>query len=416
MSLLDEITGGANENAAADLASVMQQIQALQTPTAQQLQLSPLANFTSAGELTPAQMEAAQAGESAFNNENLSAVPMSTMQQVLAKENEIASSNGMTPQEQAAIAQAEEAVNENTAGQRGAIAADFAGKGIPASLIAAALENGTVGQDAEQAYQNALQAQAGAANEGLTALSNEGSLAGVMNQQQDTQANTVAAAQNALNEFNAANTQAARTSNLANEQAANTYDVTNAQNIANENTNSEQQVQIQNQIEAPQEAAALALQKAGLEAGVGEAQSGQQTAVGEQNAGLFGGLLGAGATMGASALAPGVTVNAPVAHSGAIPAAEGGEIPPPPPTVPATNFLRGGPVPGHAPVPGNSPKNDIVPARLSPGEFVVPRTAMANPAIREFLAKNVPTPRPPQTHPSDIASVMRALTELRGAA
>ena len=415
MSLLDTITGGADQNAAGDLANTLAQIQAIQTPTAQQLQLSPLAQFESTGQLTPAQMEAAQAGPSAFNSENLSAVPMSAMQQALAQEQEIASSNGMTPQEQAQIAEAEQSVNENTAGQRGSIAQQFAGEGVPQSLIAAALENGTVGQNAETANMDALQAQAGAANNALTALSNEGSLAGVMNQQQDTQANTVAAAQNALNEFNTANTQQAAATNTANQMAANTYDTENQQNIENQNVTGEHQVQVQNQVTAPETAAQLALQKGQELAGVGEAQAGQQTQEGQQAAGLFGGLLGAGATLGAGAMAPGVTVVAPAAASGAVAAAEGGEIPPQP-TVPATNFLRGGPVPGRAPMPGNNPKNDVVPAKLSPGEFVVPRTAMANPAIRSFLAKNVPTPRPPAPHPSDIASVMRALTELRGAA
>lgn len=414
MSILDELTGGANQNAQGDLAAALAAIQGVQTPTAQQLQLSPLSNFVSAGELTPAQMEAAQAGESAFNTENLSNVPMSTMQQVLAKEGEIASANGMTPQEQAQIAQAEETVNANTAGQRGAIAQDFAGRGVPASLISAALQNGSVGQGAETANMDALTARANAANQGLTALSNEGSLAGTMNAQQNTQANTIAAAQNALNEFNATNTQQANAANQAAQQAANTYDVTNAQNVSNQNVAGQHQVQIQNQVEAPQEAAGLALQKAGEEAGVGEAQAGQQTAAGQQAAGLFGGLLGAGATLGASYLAPGVTIADPGA-SGPVHAAEGGEIPPQP-RVPATAFLRGGAVPGRAPMPGNNPANDVVPAKLSPGEFVVPRTAMANPAIRNFLAKNVPTPRPPAAHPSDIASVMRALAELRGGA
>ena len=415
MSLLDEITGGANKNAEGDLAATLAAIQAIQTPTAQQLQLSPLAQFESTGDLTPAQMEAAQAGPSAFSSENLSGVPMSTMQDVLAKEKEIASSNGMTPQEGAAIAQAEETANANDAGQRGAIAQDFAGKGVPQALIAAALENGTIGQNAQQEHMDALTGQASAANNALNALSNEGALSNTMFNDSATQANTIAAAQDALAKFNATNSQAAAQTNTANKMAANTYDTTNAQNIEGQNVAGQHQVQINNQVTAPEEAASLALQKGGLEAGVGESQANQATAAGQQSAGLFGGLLGAGATLGASALAPGVTIAAPAAAGAVVAAADGGEIPPQP-TVPATNFLRGGPVPGHAPMPGNSPKNDVVPARLSPGEFVVPRTAMANPAVRDFLAKNVQTPRPPAPHPDDLASVMRAMQSLRGGA
>lgn len=401
--LTNEITGGANENAQADLQNILNQIQGINLPTTQDLQLGPLAQYYSTGELSPAMMQAAEAGPSAYNNENLSSVPMATMQQVLAKENEIASSNGMTPQEQAAIARAEQDVNRNTAGQRGAIAQDFAGRGIPQSLISAALQNATVGQNAQQGYENALQAQASAANNGLTALSNEGALSGQMFGEQAGQANTVAAAQNALNQFNAANSQQANIANQANRQASNVYNTTNTQNLANENVSGEHQVQFQNEVNAPQEAANLALQRGNQLVGVGEAQAGQQTAAGQQAAGLFGGLLGAGAT----AMAPGSTTTINTGGH-----AEGGEIPQP--TVPPVNFVSGGQVHGTAVVPGNNPSNDTVPAKLSPGEFVVPRTAMANPNIRNFLAKNVPTPRPPGAHPSDIASVMRALAELRG--
>lgn len=410
MGLLDTITGGANQNAQADLDRILAEIQGIPTPTAAQLQLSPLAQYTSTGDLTPALAAAATAAPSAYSSENLSGVPMATMQDVLAQEKAVADSNGMTPQEQAQIAQAEEAVNTNTAGQRGAIAQDFAGRGVPQSLIAAALQNATAGQEAEQAYQNALQGQAGAANNALTARANEGNLAATMYGEQSGQANTVAAAQDALAKFNATNSQQTNLANQNATQAANVYNTTTKQNLSNENVTGEHQVQVNNQVTAPTTAAQLALQKGQELAGVGESQASQQTAVGQQEAGLYGGLLGAGATLGAGAMAP-----APIAVSMApIAAADGGEIPPA--VVPPTNFLGGGPVPGRAPVPGNDRRNDVVPARLSPGEFVVPRTAMARPAVRDFLAREVPTPRPPATaaHPSDVASILKALSMLRG--
>lgn len=407
--LTNDITGGANQNAQADLASTLAAIQGIQTPTAAQLQLGPLAQYGSTGTLTPAQTAAAQAGPSAYNSENLSQAPLAAMQAALSQDQSIASSNGMTPQEQAAIAQAEQSVNENTAGQRGAIAQQFAGEGVPQSLISAALQNGTAGQEAQQAYINALTAQGSAANNALTANQDAASTASTMYGQEAGQANTVAAAQNALNQFNAANTQQTNLANQATQQQANTYDTTNSQNIANQNVAGQQTVQEQNQVNAPQEAAGLALQKGQELAGVGESQANQQTAAGQQAAGLAGGLLGAGATVGASALAPSTVVNL----------ADGGEAPAQP-TVPPTAFLRGGGVPGQARVAGNSQRNDVVPAKLSPGEFVVPRTDMANPKVRQFLAQNTHTPRPPaqapSAHPSDVASILRALGQLRGEA
>lgn len=394
--ILDFLTGGSNENAQAALSEALSNIQAVNTPDAQQLELSPLAQYENTGDLSAAQAQAAAAGPSAYGSEDLSSVPMSTMQQALSQEQEIASANGMTPQEQAQIAEAENTVNANTAGQNGAIAQQFAAEGVPQSLISAALQTQNADNAAQTANLDALQAQGQAATQGLTALSNEGALANTMYGDQTTQANTVAAAQNALNQFNAQNTQQTNLANQATQQAANTYNTTNAQTLANQNVQGQQTVQEQNQVEAPQEAASLALQKAADEAGVGEAQSQQQTAVGQQDAGIFGAALGAAGS----------------AASGGIKVADGGEIPPQ--TLPAINFKVGGPVPGQARVAGDSLRNDTVPAKLSPGEFVVPRTAMANPAVRDFLAKHVPTPRPPsEPHPSDVASVMRALSMLR---
>jgi hypothetical protein len=398
--LLDILTGGANQRANQDLSGVMGNIEGLNLPTASDLQLGPLAQYTSTGTLTPAQMEAAQAGPSAYNSENLSAVPMSTMQQVLSQDAALAGSNGMTPQEQAQIAMAEQSVNENTAGQRGAIAQDFAGRGVPQSLIQAALANQSAGQEAEQDYTNALQGQAGAADLAQNARTAEGSLAGTMFAENAGQANTVAAAQNALNAFNANNVQGARAANQSAQQAANTYNTTNAQNIGNQNTQGANERLYQNEVQAPQEAAGLALERTGQEAGVGESQAATNTAQGQQAAGLAGGVLGAGATLGSAAM------GAPIA------AAEGGEIPQKE-IIPATPFVMGGRVPGQARVAGNAPVNDSVPAKLSPGEFVVPRTDMANPKVRAFLAANTHTPAPPAAHPSDVSSLLRAMSELR---
>lgn len=50
---------------------------------------------------------------------------------------------------------------------------------------------------------------------------------------------------------------------------------------------------------------------------------------------------------------------------------------------------QGGPVPGHAPIQGDSRKNDIVPAMLSPGEIVIPRSVLQSDNPVENAAKFV---------------------------
>ncbi len=401
--LLDAITGGENKKAQEALSQALARIDSVKVPTSNDLQLSPLQQYAETGQLPAALMESAQTGPSAYNYENLSAIPTATMQQVLARLGSIGEAGaGMTPQEQAAVAEAESNINRNVSGQRGAISADFAQRGVPQALISAALQNQTVGQEAQAGYKNALDARAAAAANAQNASVAQGNLAGQMFNQQAGQANTVAQANDALSQFNAANRQQANSANMASTNAANIYNTTNKQNLSNENVTNSNQRQIQNQVNAPTTAAQLALQRAGAASGVAGSQAAAHTSAGQQEAGLAGALLG-----GASK----------VMSSGAMGAAQGGEIPdqyPPRDNIPAINFLEGGPVPGQASVPGDSSRNDTVPARLSPGEFVVPRSAMARPDVRSFLANNVPTPRPPSDpHPSDVASILKALHMLR---
>lgn len=405
MALADFFTGGANNRAQDALRQALEQMQAVSVPTANDLQLSPLQQYYETGQMPLDLVEAAQAGPSAYDSINLSKVPMSTMQQVLARLDEIGAVGAeMTPQERAAIAAAESQINRNVAGHRGAISADFAQRGVPQALISAALQNQAVGQEAQQGYENALQARAAAATNAQNALTSQGALAGQMFEQQAGQANTVAAAQNALEQFNAANRQQGNLANQAARQSTNIYNTTNKQNLANQNVAGENERQLNNQVTAKTTAAQLALQKAGGVAGVGANQAAQQTAQGQQEAGLWGGLIGAGATLGAGAMKPGYAAGGEVEDEKRFPS----------PVVPAINFEGGGAVPGQPAVPGDSPRNDTVPARLSPGEFVVPRSAMARPDVRSFLANNVPTPRPPaEAHPSDVASILKALHLLR---
>jgi len=53
--------------------------------------------------------------------------------------------------------------------------------------------------------------------------------------------------------------------------------------------------------------------------------------------------------------------------------------------IPFLKFAEGGPVPGIPKVFGDSPKNDIIPALLSPGEVVLPRSIVQDDAYREVI-------------------------------
>ena len=72
-------------------------------------------------------------------------------------------------------------------------------------------------------------------------------------------------------------------------------------------------------------------------------------------------------------------------------------------------FAADGYVPGSPEVQGDSPKNDKVDAKLSPGEFVVKRTAMAQPGVKEFV-------REINDHPEHASAFVAHLARRRGSA
>jgi hypothetical protein len=173
------------------------------------------------------------------------------------------------------------------------------------------------------------------------------------------------------------------------------------------------------------------MQKADAEAGVSENQANNDTTQGGQFAGLLGGLIGAGGKLGAAALTPAAAAATPAAAA-PVAVAEGGEIEfedpvPGPDRVPdiyedATGYKHlgesflaeeGGSVPGKAEVSGDSPRNDKVPAILSPGEVVLPRSVAKNPQpdkVMDFLRRMRPA-KP--AHPDDVATVLHALGKIR---
>lgn len=105
----------------------------------------------------------------------------------------------------------------------------------------------------------------------------------------------------------------------------------------------------------------------GAQANYNNTQAGLASNTQQAQNSMFGGLLG-GAGSGASMLASPSLENAGELMA----AAQGGVVPGP--KSKAAQFLKGGPVPGKASVQGNSYSNDTVPAVLSPGEIVLPRS------------------------------------------
>lgn len=404
MSVLDLITGGKSGDATAALQKAMDAIKSVRTPTVQDLQFQ-IQKLVQTGQITPVQAQTFMQQPSAFLGENISQTGTQAQETSIADLLNAAKEGGLNPAEQAKISEIIQQLGTQEKGANEAVVQNQAARGAltGGETMAAQLENN------QEASANANKAGLDTAAEGYNAMLQEltsaGQLGSGLQGQENTQANTVAAATDAINRFNAAQQQEEANYNTTNTNEAqrentNTGQAIEATNVGNENEHALQQSQL------PQEVYQDEMQKAAAEAGVSENQATQDTTQGGQQAALIGGVVGAGGEAGAAALAPTpvVAAAAPLAVS------EGGEI---------HKYLRGGVAHADAPgeravVPGNSPKNDKIPALLSENEVVLPRTIAQHPEPDKVMAFLNRIRKPKTPHPDDVATVLHAMGKVRG--
>ena len=333
------------------------------------------------------------------------------------------------------MAQIEQQLGSQEKGANDAVLQNQAARGAltGGETLAAQLQgnqNATV-----NANQNANNTAATAYQQMLNELTSAGSLGSGLQGQENTQANTVAAATNAINQFNTAQQQQENNLNTQAQNVAQEENLANAQNISNTNAANNNAYSLYN-AQLPQEIYNDQLGKAGAEAGINETQANQATGQGNQLLNIESGVLGAGSQALGNGFSGAGSSSVPGASGTAFPtASDAGSATaalPDPFSVASTGSTlpagalslmdEGGEVPGEAEESGDSPKNDKVPALLSPHEMVIPRSA-AIPAmhgdphkVMDFLnrmrAKKQMTP--PPVHPHDIKGVLDALTMRRG--
>lgn len=418
----DFLTGGRDEQAEQALAQAQQAYSAVKSPTQQELSLPELQMYVQAGIITPAQAQAFLQQSNAYETENVPQAGTAAMQQALGELSSISDAGPMgTPVEQAQSAQNVQGLNNAVQGQRGAIEQQMEAKGTPSAMVQAALQNQYVGQDAQQAYHNSLDQQAAAYQAAVAALAEKGTLGGNLQGQQNTQANTVAQAQNAMQQFNAANQQNASENNANRAQQANQANAQNAQNVSNQNVGTKNARTAYNTQQA-QTAFQDAMSKAAGQAGISSKQAQNYQTMGNQSYDTAMKTIGGLSDLGASAVMPSTGAGAAgllpmglVAHGGILGDHDGcyhdGGI----------CMDGGGIIPGPEIVPGNSLKNDVVPINVggknlmgSGGEAVIPKTSVENnmPQVLDLIAQGRGQ-EPHEMNPSDIATVLKALRELR---
>lgn len=424
MGMLDFLTGGKSSEANNDLEQALQTIQSVHAPTADEMKFQ-LQKLVSAGTLTPEKAQFYLANPSAYQTEVIPQLGTQAQEDTIAGLQSAAKNGGETATMEAGTQDVIRKLNTQEKGQRDAILQNAASRGTltGGETLAAQLEGNQA--DEANANQTALSNRATAEQLALQELTSAGTAGNALQGQENTQANTVSGAIDAINKFNASQEQSTEDFNVGNENSARAANLENAQNISNTNVGNENTHALQ-QSQLPQEVYQDALQKAEAEAGINDKQSKTATGQGNQLLNIEGGIASAvspglgSAFKGFMAPAPPApgAVAADTAASGAdtavLAASEGGEI---------HNYLNGGLVradkPGErAVVPGNSPKNDRIPANVSDGEIVLPRTVAApamngnNDKVMQFLNRMRQSKRPappPPVHPHDVKSVLDAM-------
>ncbi len=419
MGLLDTFTGGSSGDAKKAMQKAEDVYSGLQAPTQAQLTLPELQQYVEAGILTPAQAQAYLQQSNAYADQNIDQTGTAAQVQALNKLSQI--SEGSDPAQEAAMANTISQMNTSVGGQRGAIEQQMAARGTPYALIQGAMEGQAAGQDAQQAYLNAVNAQAAEYQNALNALAQKGQVGGQLQGQQNTQANTIAGAANAMQQFNAANQQNVSEANANRTQATNLANLANKQQISNQNVgNANARTQYNAQV--PQTIFQDQATKAAGQAGAFKNAADLAQQQGQQNAGIWSGLIDTGATVLGGIY--GGPAGAAVGHEGAqmltnnngtASAAHGGIVDHDHSICMAHGGIcmaEGGSVPGHSPFPGDTTANDIVHADLSPGEAVIPRSMVAqNPDTVMSLMHG--QDQAPPIDSADVATLLKALRSIR---
>jgi hypothetical protein len=361
------------------------------------------------GTVNPNAIQVAQQAPSAYNDISLDPATRAAQMSALSQYTDIANQGGLDANAKLALQQTIDATNAQSQGAQGAIMnqaqAEGQGGGDFALTQRAIAAQGASNTGATQGLQTAAMAEANR----QAALNQMASIGGSVNASDYGQAATKAGAQNTINATNQAATNTANTGNVANAINAGEFNTNTAQGVNASNT-AAGQGQVYYNAGLPQQQFNNELNKASGIAGVsGQQANAAQTAANQNNA-MTGALLGAAGTIGGGmmggpvgAAAGGAAAKAMAgnnnASAGTANAAHGGYFSKGGYTCYADGGVAhdhaicmklGGHISGKAEVAGDSEENDTIPAMLSPGELVIPRSVPKDGKSMEQFAKNAP--------------------------
>src|SRR5260221_8597139 len=400
MGFFDDITGSSDSGAQDYLKQALAAYQNVNVPTTEAGKIGELPMQTVQGTVTPQNIAVAEQAPSGYNNIALDPTTRAAQMNALQSYMDIANSGGLDAESKLALQEAIDAANTQSRGAQGAIqnSAQAMGQGGgDFALTQRAIEaQGASNNAARQGMQAAAMSEANRE----AALNAMAKLGGGVNAADWGKAAETARAGDVINATNTAAKNAANTGNVANQVQTGEFNVGNAQNVNAANTTAGQNKVYYN-AGLPQQRFNNELAKASGVAGVSGNQASAANEAQKNNLAFTGSLLGTAGTVGATALggpAAGVAANAATkktnaAHGGVMGYSKGGyECYADGGVTHDHNICMklGGHVGGKAHVAGDSEANDTVPAILSPGELVIPRSVPKDGAHMEEFARNAP--------------------------
>ena len=237
------------------------------------------------GQLTPAEMQAAQVGSNAYNGIQTNGADQTAMNNALAQEQQVAGQGGETAIMKAQLNDVQQQLANQNAAQQSAIQNQAQQQGVANGGTALAAKQLASQGNATAAANAGAGIAANAQAQALQALQNYGTMAQSQQAQQFGQQAQAANAQNAINAFNAGNTQQANATNAANQQSANTANFSTANNINAANTGiTNQNLMMPLQTAQQQFTNSLGQNKDTSDAMLNASKLNQQGAVNQQNA------------------------------------------------------------------------------------------------------------------------------------
>lgn len=225
----------ANDRANAIQSEQMQQWLQLNIPDPAEQKVA-MQQFISAGTLTPALQSAIKQDPTEFNKIVTDPGLKGAQDKALASLEDIGNQGGLRLQDKATLQQALLNNQARARGNRNAIAAQMAQRGLSGSGFDVAAQLQGQQGEADQNAQNSLSVAANAQDRALQAIEGAGTMAGQQQQQDFNQQAQRATAADRINQFNTQNAQNVNAANTNIQNQAQLYNLNNAQDLSNRNT------------------------------------------------------------------------------------------------------------------------------------------------------------------------------------